>query len=203
MPRFVGLLSISFLVLAGAAAWQPAASAEGDSLAGQFVVATPELEDPNFSRTVVFMTQHDETGAMGLVINRVVARGPLTRLLEAMGVDAGPRGGSEVRVYAGGPVGRDIGFVLHSRDYESAETVEVDDHVAMTPSLDVLKAIAAGDGPRESLVAFGYAGWGAGQLESEIAAGAWAIVPGDERLLFDDDDASKWQRAFARRGVEL
>jgi putative transcriptional regulator len=203
MPRFVWLLSIGFLALAGTAAWQPAEAVEGDSLAGRFVVATPELQDPNFSRTVVFMTQHDDAGAMGLVINRVIARGPLTRLLEGMGVEAGPVGGSEVRVYAGGPVGRDLGFVLHSRDYRSEKTVAVDDQVALTPSLDVLKDIAAGKGPRESLVAFGYAGWAAGQLESEIAAGAWAIVPADEALLFDDDDASKWQRAFARRGVDL
>jgi putative transcriptional regulator len=203
MSRFVWLVSIGLLVLAGAAGRQPAQAAEGESLAGQFVVATPELQDPNFSHTVVFMTQHDDTGAMGLVINRVIARGPLARLLEDMGVEAGQSGGSEVRVYAGGPVGLGLGFVLHSRDYQSEQTVAVDDHVALTPSLDVLKDIAAGKGPRESLVAFGYAGWAAGQLESEIAAGAWAIVPADEALLFDDDDASKWQRAFARRGVEL
>jgi len=203
MPRFVWLVSIGLLVLAGPGGGQPARAAEGDSLAGQFVVATPELQDPNFDRTVIFMTRHDDTGAMGLVINRVIARGPLTRLLEEMGVEAGQSGGTEVRVYAGGPVGQGLGFVLHSRDYRSEQTVAVDDHVALTPSLEVLKDIAAGKGPRESLVAFGYAGWGAGQLESEIAAGSWAIVPADEALLFDDDDASKWQRAFARRGVEL
>jgi len=202
MPPFVRFLSIGLLVLA-CAAGQPAESAPGDPIAGQFLVATPELQDPNFYHTVVLMVRHDDTGAMGLVINRVIARGPFEKLLEGMGIGDARNGPSEIRVYSGGPVRPELGFVLHGRDYESEETVEVDDHVAMTPSLDVLKAIAAGDGPRQSLVAFGYAGWGAGQLESEIAAGSWAIVPADRRLLFDDDVASKWQRALARRGVDL
>ena len=202
MPPFVRFLLIGLLVLAGAAG-QPARSAPGDPIAGQFLVATPELQDPNFYHTVVLMVRHDDTGAMGLVINRVIARGPFEKLLEGMGIEDAQNGPSEIRVYSGGPVQPGLGFVLHSRDYETGETVEVDDHVAMTPSLDVLKAIAAGNGPRESLVAFGYAGWGAGQLESEIAAGSWAIVPADVRLLFDEDVASKWQRALARRGVEL
>jgi len=202
MPRSVRLLLISLLALGGAAE-QPADAATGDPLVGQFLVATPELQDPNFYHTVVLVVRHDETGAMGLVINRMIAKGPLGKLLEGLGVEDAPNGASEVRVYSGGPVQPSLGFVLHSRDYQSDQTVEVDDHVAMTPSLDVLKNIAAGEGPRESLVAFGYAGWTAGQLESEIAAGSWAIVPADEELLFDDDAASKWQRAIARRGVDL
>ena len=203
MPRFVWLLSIGLLVLAGAAGREPAQAADGGSLAGQFLVATPELQDPNFYHTVVFMVRHDETGAMGLVINRVIARGPFEKLLEAMGIEDASNGPPEIRVYSGGPVQPDRGFVLHSRDYRSEDTVGVDDHVAMTPSLDVLEDVAAGKGPRESLVAFGYAGWAAGQLESEIAGGSWAIVPADGRLLFDNDNASKWQRALARSGVEL
>jgi putative transcriptional regulator len=202
MPRFVRLLLIGLLTLGGVAE-QPADAATGDSLVGQFLVATPELQDPNFYHTVVLMVRHGETGAMGLVINRVIAKGPLGELLEGLGIEESPNGASEVRVYSGGPVQPGLGFVLHSRDYRSDETVEVDDHVAMTPSLDVLKDIAAGEGPRESLLAFGYAGWGAGQLESEIAAGSWAVMPADEGLLFDGDDASKWQRAIARRGVDL
>lgn len=185
------------------AAPQPDHGDNGTSLAGRLLVATPELEDPNFDHTVVFMIQHDSNGAMGLVVNRVVAAGPLAELLKGLGIETETDPGLDIRVFAGGPVGREHGFVLHSADYHAQTTVEVTDKFAMTSSLDVLQDIAAGKGPQRSLFALGYAGWAPNQLESEIAAGAWVSVEADDALLFDEQVDTKWQRALDRRGIEL
>ena len=173
------------------------------SLAGQLLVATPDLDDPNFAGTVVYLVHHDQEGAMGLVINRVLGAGPLGKMLEGLGVE--PDGGAdlELRVHYGGPVEPARGFMLHSPDYRAADTVVLSDLAALTLSPDILQAIAAGKGPRRSLFALGYAGWGPEQLESELAAGAWFVVEPDTALLFDDHPETKWQRAWERRGIEL
>lgn len=204
--RSSALLLLGALICAGVAAWaapRPDDGSDERSLAGRLLVATPELTDPNFDRTVVYMVQHDASGAMGLVINRVVAAGPLAELLEGLGIEAEGDPGVDIRVFAGGPVGREHGFVLHSTDYHGETTVEVTDKVAMTSSLDVLRDIAAGKGPQRSLFALGYAGWAPNQLESEIAAGAWYSVEADDALLFDEEVETKWQRALDRQGIEL
>ena len=185
------------------AARQPGEVPSAGSLAGQFLVATPELEDPNFDHTVVYLISHDETGAMGLVINRVVAKGPLNRLLEDLGVESEAADSQEVRIHYGGPVDPSRAFVLHSSDYQSDDTVQLAGGIAMTGSLDVLEDIAAGHGPKRRLLAIGYAGWAPDQLEQEVAAGAWVTVPADEALLFDDRIETKWQRAMQRRGIDL
>ena len=173
------------------------------SLAGQLLVATPDLDDPNFVATVVYMVHHDEAGAMGLVINRVLGTGSLDKVLEGLG--RAPDGASdrELRVHYGGPVEPARGFMLHSPDYRGEDTVVLSDFAALTLSPDILQDIAAGKGPTRSLVALGYAGWGPEQLESELAAGAWVVVEPDADLLFDDHPETKWQRAFDRRGIEL
>lgn len=185
------------------AARQPDGTPSADSLAGQFLVATPELEDPNFDRTVVYLIEHDDSGAMGLVINRVAARGPLNRLLQDLGIESETASTEEVRVHYGGPVDPGRAFVLHSSDYRSDDTVQLADGIAVTGSLDVLEDIAAGEGPSRRLLAVGYAGWAPDQLEQEVAAGAWFTVPADEALLFDERIETKWQRAMARRGIDL
>lgn len=199
------LAIIVFATMVVDAALQPDREASEASLAGHLLVATPDLDDPNFHRTVVYMIHHDATGAMGLVINREIGRGPLGKLLDAFGLEGEGEGEgeAEIRVYAGGPVERERGFMLHSPDYQGEDTVVLSDQVAMTSSLRVLEDLAAGKGPMRSLFALGYAGWAPRQLEAEIAAGAWIVVDADEALLFDDDVETKWQRAMDRRGVDL
>lgn len=173
------------------------------SLAGQLLVATPELDDPNFSHTIVYMIQHDANGAVGLVINRVFGPAPLGKLLEDLGFEEGTDSEAEIQVHYGGPVDLGRGFVLHSPDYRRDGTLVVDNMAAFSARLDVLRDIARGEGPRRSMVALGYAGWGASQLEGEIARGSWFTIEPDESLLFDDDVDDKWERALARRGVDL
>jgi putative transcriptional regulator len=189
--------------VAGDAAVRPAREAIEAPLAGRLLVAAPDLDDPNFSETVVYMVHQDRAGAMGLVINRLLGTGPLDRMLEGLGMAPDVESKRELRVHYGGPVEPSRAFVLHSPDYHAADTVAVSDFAALTASPGILQDIAAGRGPERSLFALGYAGWAPGQLESELAAGAWFVVEPDAALLFDPDTATKWQRAFDRRGVEL
>jgi putative transcriptional regulator len=178
------------------------APAEG-SLTGQLLVAAPELADPNFQETVVYLVQHDRAGATGLVINRLLGAGPLDRMLESLGIAPETESKLELRVHYGGPVEPSRAFVLHSPDYRASDTMVVSEIAALTLSPGILEDIAAGQGPKRSLFALGYAGWAPGQLESELAAGAWFVVEPDAALLFDEQTETKWQRAFDRRGVEL
>jgi putative transcriptional regulator len=174
-----------------------------DSLTGQLLVATPELDDPNFRETVVYIVHHDQGGAMGLVLNRVLGTGPLDKMVENLG--GAPNGSTDLklRVHYGGPVEPARAFVLHSPDYHDADTVALSDIAALTIPPHVLEEIAAGKGPKRSLFALGYAGWGPDQLEGELAAGAWSVVKPDEDLLFDEQSETKWQRAWDRRGIDL
>ncbi len=176
----------------------PAASG---GLAGQLLVATPEMPDPRFAETVIYMVEHSTDGAMGLVVNRPVGEIPLAELLEELGLDGQGASGS-VRLHQGGPVRVAHGLVLHSPDYVVDGTLVVDHGLALTTRPKIVEDIASGAGPRRILVAFGYAGWGAGQLEAEIAAGAWVTIPSDDALVFDDV-VGKWRRAMARHGIEL
>ena len=173
------------------------------SLAGQLLVATPELDDPNFSQTIVYMVQHDERGALGVVINRVLAAGPLGKLLEGLGIEEGSDSEAKIRVHYGGPVDLGRGVMLHSPDYLQDDPIVVDELAAFSFTLDALRDIARGSGPRHSLFALGYAGWAPDQLEGEIARGSWFTIAPDEALLFDDAIDTKWERALARRGVDL
>ncbi len=185
------------------AARTPGEAAPLPTVAGHLLVATPELDDPNFRHTVVYMIQDDSTGAMGLVVNRVLGKGPAGELLKGLGVEGDPTLAGEIEVHYGGPVERGRGFVLHSPEYHGEDTVVLSELAALTSSPDVLEDMATGKGPRQSLFALGYAGWGPDQLASEIAAGAWVIVDADADLLFGDQDDGKWQRALDRQGIEL
>jgi len=200
------------LVWAGATPSSPAAAGApraiapaGQSLAGQFLVATETLRDPRFTQTVIYMVRHDGTGAMGLVVNRPGRDMPLAPLLRKFGLDDRGVTGS-VRVHYGGPVEGGQGFMLHTAEYAAPGTERIAGDIAMTPApgvLTVLRDIARGAGPRKSLFAVGYAGWAPGQLESEIEQGAWITVTADEALLFDEDYARKWNRAMARRRITI
>jgi putative transcriptional regulator len=171
-------------------------------LTGQLLVAMPQMRDPRFARSVIYMCAHSADGAMGLVVNRRVGSITFDDLLQQL--EIGPnRRNDDIRVHFGGPVEQGRGFVLHSSDYLQSGTMRVDDQVALTATLDILKEMAAGGGPRRSLLALGYAGWGPGQLDAEIQANGWLSVPADEELLFDDNLDDKWERAITKIGVDF
>jgi putative transcriptional regulator len=171
------------------------------SFAGQLLIAAPALRGSPFERTVILIAQHSREGALGIVINRPLDQRPIASLLQAFGMDATGIT-DDVRVFRGGPVSPQIGFVVHGADYRVANTIDIDGRVALTPAPEVLRDIGLGKGPTKSLVAFGYAGWAPSQLDNEIARGDWYNVPEDPVLVFDDDRSNVWADAMARRKVD-
>jgi putative transcriptional regulator len=169
-------------------------------LPGQLLIAMPAMADPRFERTVIYMCAHTTDGAMGLVLNRLLGSVTFPDLLEQLGIK-GAKLDDEIRVHFGGPVESGRGFVLHSADFVIEGTLVVDGGIAMTASIDILKAIAEGKGPREKLLALGYAGWGPGQLEQEIQQNGWLHAPADVGLVFDGDLDTKWTRAMTKLGI--
>ncbi len=196
-------LALAVLVLAAACGpAAPGAASERQYLTGQLLVAAPTMGDPRFAETVIYMISHDAEGAMGLVVNRALGTGPLALLLKTLGVEPKDAAGS-VRLLYGGPVEPGRGFVLHSADFSGSSTRIVGGSVAVSFGTDVLEAIAAGAGPERSLIILGYAGWGPGQLEGELARESWLTAPADEALIFADDLDDVWQRAIANAGLSL
>lgn len=171
-----------------------------NSLAGSLLVAMPQMSDPRFERAVIYMCAHNEEGAMGLVINKLFDQLSFGDLLEQLEIPSGPRT-QQIRVHAGGPVEAGRGFVLHSDDYLREGTMPVDSGFALTATTDILRAIAEGDGPRTSILALGYAGWGPGQLEQEFVANGWLHVAADPELVFGADLEHKWLLALNKLGV--
>lgn len=170
-------------------------------LAGQLLVAMPGMKDPRFARSVIYMCAHNADGAMGLVLNRALDQLSFTDLLDQLGIDASGISDT-IQVHFGGPVETGRGFVLHSPDYQQEGTLVVSASVALTATVDILRAIAAGNGPHRHLLALGYAGWGPGQLDGEIRANGWLNVAPDDDLVFDGDLTRKWDRAMARIGID-
>jgi putative transcriptional regulator len=195
-------LAVSFLAALLLLGTAPPEHSDTGSLVGQLLIAAPTIGDPRFTRTVILMVRHDKEGAFGIVINRPVGERSIATLLEATGHDDADVVGS-VRVFAGGPVQPELGFVLHSAEYRRAETVDVDGRIAMTASRQVLLDIGHNQGPEKSLFALGYAGWGPGQLEDEMARNNWFTTPEEPKLVFDDDREKLWDDAMARRTWEL
>jgi len=189
------------LLVIGYARNPRAVAQEEPSLIGQFLVATREMADPRFAESVIYIIRHDNTGAMGLVINRPVAQGPLPDLLKALG-QTGKSGDETVRIHFGGPVDPERLFILHSNDYAAKATMFVGNGLGVSGDDDILQAIERGQGPRQKLFMFGYAGWAPGQLEREIQSGAWFTIPAETSLIFDDKFESKWDRALAKRKVK-
>jgi putative transcriptional regulator len=172
------------------------------SLAVQLLVASPGMGDPRFYHTVILVVRHDRNGALGIVINRPVEDRSVASLLEALGEkDTGVAG--SVRIFAGGPVQPEVGFVLHSPEYRRPETLDIDGRVAMTSSLQILRDIGNRQGPNKSLVAFGYAGWKPDQLEGELRQHAWVTAEDDEKLIFDEDRDKLWEEAMKHRTQDL
>jgi putative transcriptional regulator len=171
-------------------------------LTGQLLIASPDIGDPRFHQTVIVMVRHNAEGALGIVINRPLGERPLASVLEAIGEKSEGATGS-VPIYLGGPVDPERGIVLHSADYRGTGTLDIDGRIAMTGSLEIIRDIAAGSGPKKSLIAFGYAGWGPGQLEGELARNAWFTAPIESKLVFDEVRDDVWKRAMERRTRDL
>jgi putative transcriptional regulator len=170
------------------------------SLAGRLLVASPRIGDPRFERAVILVVADGPDGAVGIVINKPIGEQPLADVFKALGRKESDVTGS-VRIFAGGPVEPEAGFVVHSADYHRPETVALTDRVSMTSNIAILRDIGDKKGPAKFLVAFGYAGWGPGQLGHEIEAHAWRIAQADPALVFDEDRDKVWEVA-RRRSTE-
>jgi putative transcriptional regulator len=178
-------------------------------LDGQLLIAMPSISDPRFERSVVYLCAHSSDGAMGIVVNKPAPDITFPELLTQLNVIAGeggirlPRPIRQKQVHVGGPVETGRGFVLHTSDYFiENSTLPIDKSICLTATLEILKAIAAGAGPHGSLLALGYAGWAAGQLETEIQANGWLTCPADPELIFNTDMERKYERALAKIGVD-
>jgi putative transcriptional regulator len=173
------------------------------SLTGQLLIAMPQMEDPRFARSVVYLFAHgEETGAMGIIINKPIENMAADELYAHLKIEAPVAKAAAEPVYFGGPVGTDLGFVLHDAAWREAGTVAIDDDFALTATLDMLRAMARGFGPARRILALGYAGWAPLQLEDEIKANGWLVVAADPALVFETDDAGKWSRALGKLGVK-
>ena len=187
--------------LGAARSAQPGAE-QHSFLAGRLLIAMPGIEDPRFERAVIYVCLHNAEQAMGLTVNRPVEGLTVPGLLERLGVKPAGEAPRDL-VLLGGPVDQDRGYVLHTNDYVSADSSRnVGEGVALTATRDVLEAMAdENKRPRRSVMALGYAGWDAGQLENEIREGVWLTCDPDESLLFGDDHEHKWTLALAKLGV--
>ena len=178
------------------------ANEQSGYLEGQLLIAMPQMTDPRFERTVIYLCAHSAAGAMGLVVNRALDHITFPELLGQLDIEV-PTIHEHIIVQFGGPVESGRGFVLHSADYVQESTLVVNDDIALTATVDVLKSMAAGSGPRRSLLALGYAGWAPGQLDAEIQANGWMHVTADEALIFGSDFEAKWPNAMAKAGVDV
>ena len=174
------------------------------SLSNQFLIAMPELEDPNFSRTVTLICQHDENGAVGVIINRTVDSLSINDVLDQFNLPK-PESGriGHQPIYVGGPVHNELGLVLHRGLGDWQSTLKVGGQLGLTSSRDVLEAIADSGGPDDCLLVLGYAGWGAGQLDVEIRQNAWLTVLADPRIIFEVEIQQRWAQAAASLGVDI
>ncbi|HHJ17795.1 MAG TPA: YqgE/AlgH family protein [Gammaproteobacteria bacterium] len=175
---------------------------ETQYLTNHFLIAMPGLEDPNFFHAVTYICEHNDEGALGLVINRPLDM-QLGEILQHVQVEDIQPEARQIPVYLGGPVQQDRGFVLHDPLGDWEATLRVTDRIGITSSLDILAAIARNEGPERTLIALGYAGWGAGQLEQEMAENAWLNGPANPDILFDTPDEERWKTAAASLGVDL
>ncbi len=170
-------------------------------LTDHFIIAMPGLQDSNFDHSVTYICEHDENGCFGLIINRETDL-KLSEVISQMQIEGEPDKGEDC-IYLGGPVQPDRGFVLHSPAGEWNSSLRINDNIALTTSKDILEAIADNRGPDKSIIALGYAGWGPGQLEQEMAANSWLSCPADEQIIFNTPSELRWQAAADILGVDL
>ena len=195
------IIVVAFLLAADGHAQSSVPGGQGHFTRGQLLVASPKMPDGRFARTVIYMVDHDASGAFGLIVNRPMGVGPMNEFMKGLGLENGA--GREITLHYGGPVDPNTVFVLPSAEWKAREPISRRGPLAVTTHADVLSAIAEGSGPRRSLVIMGYAGWGARQLEGEMARDDWITAPMDFDLIFDDDADTKWERASKKAGVAL
>jgi putative transcriptional regulator len=176
-----------------------ASTSPADTLVGRFLVAAPSMPDERFRKSVVFICKHDDEGALGIMVNNKVEDLPLGQVYKQLGIDV-PVVTAETAVLFGGPVEPTRGLVLHSADYKRDETLLIDGGMALTASVEILKDMAGGSGPKLAWLALGHSGWSPGQLDREMQDNAWLVIDADQALVFDPDFDAKWQRALDRLG---
>lgn len=173
-----------------------------NNLVNHFLIAMPALKDPAFFQTVTYICQHNHEGALGVIINKPSDMA-LLEIFDQMKIPTESKSIGNIPVYFGGPVQVDRGFILHGSDQEWKSTLPITDKISLTTSRDLLEAMAIGKGPETSLIALGYAGWGAGQLEKEVLENSWLSAPVDETILFDLPFGQRWKAAAEGLGVDL
>lgn len=169
-------------------------------LTGQFLIAMPMMPDPRFAHAVIYVCSHGPNGAMGLIVNRLFVEADFRMLLEQLDIKAAGEA-PDLPLHFGGPMEVGRGFVLHSGDYLREGTIRIDENISMTATVEILQAIVDGGGPERVLMALGYAGWGAGQLEEEMKANGWLTAPADEGILFGAAIDTKWERSLGKIGI--
>ena len=179
-----------------------------NNLTGHFLIAMPSLDDNFFNQSVTFICEHDESGSFGIIINQE-SQITLQQIMEEMGIAGDANGDADGEyhkgqsVFIGGPVDQGRGFILHKSEGEWLSSLKVNNHIALTSSKDILQAIANNNGPEDNIVALGYAGWAAGQLEKEIASNTWLNCPADEKIIFNTPVKNRWKAAANLIGVDL
>ena len=171
------------------------------NLTGQIIVSMPSLEDERFYKTVIYMCAHSSEGSMGIIINKKIDYDLYPDLLEQLGIDK-PLDKKKLFISYGGPIESGRGFVLHSDDMIRKETLNIDKGVALTSTAEFFDDLSIGKGPKNSILALGYAGWSPGQLEAEILQNSWMSLPVDTSFLFDDEVSRKWTQAYKIMGVD-
>ncbi|MFZ5608293.1 MAG: YqgE/AlgH family protein [Pseudomonadota bacterium] len=171
-------------------------------LTGQFLLAMPSISDPRFDRTLIYVCTHTAEGAMGLIVNRRFEQLTFRTLLEQLDIEVSAVK-RDIPIHSGGPVETGRGFVLHSADYVQDSTMVVSETVALTATVDILKEIAGGRGPHHALLALGYAGWTAGQLDAELQRNGWLTAEADDEILFNTDLEQKYPRTLAMLGIDI
>ena len=171
------------------------------NITGQILASMPSLKDERFYQTVIYVCAHSKDGSMGIIINKKIDYDLFPNLLQQLGIDKEIRG-KKILVRYGGPVESERGFILHSDDFVHKESLAIDNGVALTSTLEFFKNLSTGAGPKHSILALGYAGWGPGQLEKEIQENSWLTIPIESSFLFDDEISTKWQKAYKLIGID-
>jgi putative transcriptional regulator len=192
--RLAALLVLLCLAWPGMAAERARPTGE---IAGHFLVASPSMPDQRFAETVIYMVEHNDQGAMGFVVNRLMGRGPAAIFMKAMSMDPG-NASTDISLCYGGPVKPDLILVLHDDGFETGDSQKIGNGLALSGQIDALKAMQQGRAPQSALFIVGYAGWGPGQLEREIEAGSWNLAPYDKEILFEEDPRKTWEKARER-----
>jgi putative transcriptional regulator len=181
---------------------QPETTTAGDSLTGHFLIAMPSLNDGFFNQAVTYICEHDENGSFGIIINQQTGI-TLKQIAKEMAIESENNEHNKQPVFIGGPVDQGRGFILHRPTGNWQSSLKVNNNVALTTSKDILQAIVKNEGPEDSIVALGYAGWAAGQLDSEMANNTWLSCPADEQIIFNTPVEERWKAAAKLIGVDL